>query len=264
MEPISKSRIKQLRGLKSKKGRAEQGLYVAEGPLLLEEGFKEQAIPRYVVVSAGALEVYSAKTEAVLDTCKQQQVEVLSATDEEFSEAADTINSQGVLGVYSTPHYELASLIDKPSLTLIVLDNLRDPGNLGTIIRQAAAFDCTGILLLKGCVDPFNHKAVRSTMGGIFHVPVIPDLQAKELMETLVDAGVWPYVTATRGTNAFTLSYPPKTAFIIGGESEGVQPFWQENDVIPLTIPQTSKVESLNAAVAASIILAFRYQASVG
>ena len=264
MESISKSRIKQLRGLKSKKGRAEQGLYVAEGPLLLEEGFKEQAIPRYVVISESALKQGATKVEAVLETCRNQQVEVLTAADDEFGEAADTINSQGILGVYTTPHYELSSLIDRPRLTLIVLDNLRDPGNLGTIVRQAAAFDCAGVLLLKGCVDPFNHKAVRSTMGGIFHVPVIPDLHAEELMETLVNAGVWPYVTATRGTNAFTLSYPPKTAFIIGGESEGVQPFWQENDVIPLTIPQTSKVESLNAAVAASIILAFRYQATVG
>jgi TrmH family RNA methyltransferase len=163
--------------------------------------------------------------------------------------------------VFATPVFELDTLLQRDYLTLLVLDNLRDPGNLGTIVRQAAAFDCDGLLLLKGCVDAFNHKAVRASMGGIFHVPVLSDLTPEDIMQRLSNSGVWPYVTGTKGTNAFGVSYPPRTAFIIGGESEGVQPFWSERDVIAITIPQSSKVESLNAAVAASIFLAYRYQA---
>ena len=111
-------------------------------------------------------------------------------------------------------------------------------------------------------MDPWNHKAVRASMGGIFHVRVCAELTAEEVMSELGKAGVWPYVTAARGSNAFKVEFPPRTAFIIGGETDGVQPFWKAHEVIEVGIPQSDKVESLNAAVAASIILAYRYQAT--
>ncbi|MBX3473032.1 MAG: RNA methyltransferase [Planctomycetes bacterium] len=261
MADLPKARVKQLRSLKQRKGREELGLFVGEGPLLIEEAFKAGVFPRFAVVCHELVEGSRDKVDAVLARCRQEGVEVFEAARADFEEGADTVNSQGLIGVFGTPAFELDNLLKRDYLTLLVLDNLRDPGNLGTIVRQAAAFDCDGLLLLKGCVDPFNHKAVRASMGGIFHVPVISDLTPEDVMQRLSNAGVWPYVTGTRGTNAFTVSYPPRTAFIIGGESEGVQPFWSERDVIGITIPQSSKVESLNAAVAASIFLAYRYQA---
>jgi TrmH family RNA methyltransferase len=261
METLSKSRAKQLRGLKLRKGRDEEGLYVAEGPLLLEEAFKAAVFPRYVVICPELIDGVREKIEPLLTRCKAEGVEAFETDSGEFMTASDTVNSQGILGVFAMPAWDLASLLQKPRLTLLVLDNVRDPGNLGTILRQAAAFDCGGLLLLKGCVDAFNHKAVRASMGGVFHVPVFGDLTPEEVMSKLGEHGVWPYVTDAKGQNAFTISYPPRTAFIIGGESEGVQPFWQEHEVIQVGIPQTDKVESLNAAVAASILIAYRYQA---
>lgn len=261
MPELPKARVKQLRSLKQRKGREELGLFVGEGPLLIEEAFKAGVFPRFVVLCAELVDDGGEKIDGLLARCKQEGIEVFDAPRADFEEGADTVNSQGLIGVFGTPAFELDNLLKRDYLTLLVLDNLRDPGNLGTIVRQAAAFDCDGLLLLKGCVDAFNHKAVRASMGGIFHVPVISDLTPEDVMQRLSNAGVWPYVTGTRGTNAFTVSYPPRTAFIIGGESEGVQPFWSERDVIGITIPQSSKVESLNAAVAASIFLAYRYQA---
>ena len=264
MNALPKSRAKQLRALKLRKSREEQGLFVAEGPLLIEEGFKADVFPRYVVYCPDLIDSTREKVEALLERCRQEGVEVFETDSGEFMTASDTVNSQGILAVFGIPAYELEPLLQKPQLTLLVLDNLRDPGNLGTIVRQAAAFDCGGLLLLKGCVDAYNHKGVRASMGGIFHVPVFDDLTPEDAMRKLTDAGVWPYVTGTQGQNAFTISYPPKTAFIIGGESEGVQPFWKDHEVIQVGIPQTDKVESLNAAVAASILIAYRYQAGHG
>jgi TrmH family RNA methyltransferase len=261
MEALSKTRAKQLRALKLRKSREEQGLFVAEGPLLIEEAFKASVFPRYVVYCPELIDSTREKVEQLIERCKQEGVEVFETDAGEFMAASDTVNSQGILGVFGMPAWDLATLLQKPRLTLLVLDNLRDPGNLGTISRQAAAFDCGGLLLLKGCVDAFNHKAVRASMGGIFHVPVFADLTPEEVMSKLSDHAVWPYVTHAKGQNAFTISYPPRTAFIIGGESEGVQPFWQAHEVIQVGIPQTDKVESLNAAVAASILIAYRYQA---
>jgi len=261
MAPFPKARVKQLRSLKQRKGREELGQFVGEGPLLIEEGFKAGVFPRYAVICNELVEGTRDKIDAVLERCRTEGIEVFEAEKADFEEGADTVNSQGLIGVFATPVFELDTLLQRDYLTLLVLDNLRDPGNLGTIVRQAAAFDCDGLLLLKGCVDAFNHKAVRASMGGIFHVPVLSDLTPEDIMQRLSNSGVWPYVTGTKGTNAFGVSYPPRTAFIIGGESEGVQPFWSERDVIAITIPQSSKVESLNAAVAASIFLAYRYQA---
>ncbi len=261
MEKLSKARSKELRALKLRKSRDELGLYVAEGPLLLEEALKAGVFPRYVVTCDELMEGTRDKINALVQRCGSEQVECFSNDTGEFMNVSDTVNSQGLLAVFGLPAYDVNTLLLKPRLTLLVLDNVRDPGNLGTIMRQAAAFDCDGLLLLKGCVDAYNHKAVRASMGGVFHVPVFNDLTPEVVIEKLSSTGVWPYVTGTKGKNAFEVSYPPKTAFIIGGESEGVQPFWGDHAVIQVSIPQTAKVESLNAAVAASILLAYRYQA---
>jgi TrmH family RNA methyltransferase len=260
MERLSNARAKQLRALKLRKSREELALFVAEGPLLLEEALKAGVFPRYVVTCDEFMEGTRELIETLVSRCLAEHVECFTAPAGEFMNASDTVNSQGLIAVFGMPGYELGALLTKPRLTVLVLDNLRDPGNLGTILRQAAAFDCDGLLLLKGCVDAFNHKAVRASMGGVFHVPVFAELTPDEVMEKLTAAGVWPYVTGTHGKTAFEVSYPPKTAFIIGGESEGVQPFWSDRDVIQVSIPQTRKVESLNAAVAASILLAYRFQ----
>ncbi len=259
MEQLPKARAKQLRSLKLRKARDEAGLFVAEGPLLLQEALKAGVDPRYVVVCEELLESSRELIDGLLSRCGDKGVSCYASDVGEFMNASDTVNSQGLLAVFAMPVYDLAAQLARPRLSLLVLDNLRDPGNLGTILRQAAAFDCDGLLLLKGCVDAFNHKAVRASMGGIFHVPVFADLTPDDVMDKLTSAGVWPYVTGTRGKNAFEVSFPPRTAFIIGGESEGVQPFWSDRDVIQVSIPQSDKVESLNAAVAASILLAYRY-----
>lgn len=256
METLSKNRFKQLRLLKARKGRTEQGRYVAEGARLLSEALKAKVYPEYVVIS----DAPSDDALAISERFRAESVEVVTAEAEEFKNLSDTVTTQGVLGVFAQPQYDLSALVGADRLTLLVLDNLRDPGNLGTIVRQAAAFNCGALLLLKGCVDPFNSKAVRSSMGGIFHIPLFMDLAADTVMETLQANGVWPYVTSTKGENAFRVEFPPKTAFIIGGETEGVQQVWKEHEVIEVGVPQTEKVESLNAAVAAGIFLAYRYQ----
>jgi RNA methyltransferase, TrmH family len=261
MTPLPKARLKQLRALKTRKARLEQRLFVAEGPTLLQEALRAGARPAYIVTCPGQGD--AERLHELAAACAARGAQIFHAEPEDFRQAADTVHSQGALGVFDMPHTNPAALFARPTLTLLVLDNVRDPGNLGTIVRQGAAFACDGVLLLKGCVDAFNHKAIRASMGGIFHVPVLDELTPEQVMESLASAGVWPYVTGTKGRDVFAIHFPPRTAFIIGGEAEGVQPFWGERDVIEVSIPQSDKVESLNAAVAAGIILAYRYHATL-
>ena len=248
VEPLSKARRKQLRALTTRKGREEAGLFIAEGPRLVEEALRAGAVPRYVVVCDALV---SAAQRARVDGLLMRP-SAFSATEDELADGADTVHSQGMLAVFPIPAPDLG-VLDRPRLTLVVLDNVRDPGNLGTIARHAAAFGADALLLTEGCVDPWNGKAVRASMGGLFHVPVLP---ADALPEDVA-----LYAASRGGADVYSTSFPQRVALIVGSEAGGVGPDLMAR-ATPLGIPQTDRVESLNAATAASIVLSWRYQSA--
>jgi TrmH family RNA methyltransferase len=146
-------------------------------------------------------------------------------------------------------------VLSRPDLLLVVADRVQDPGNLGTIVRVADAAGATAVAVTRGSVDPHNPKAVRATMGSLFHLPVA-EVERAELLGALTDRGVRILVADPRGAVEYTTaSYAPPVALVVGGEAGGAHPAWQEAAAATLRIPLYGRAESLNVAIAAALLL---------
>ncbi|MHB9000203.1 MAG: TrmH family RNA methyltransferase, partial [Thermoanaerobaculia bacterium] len=154
------------------------------------------------------------------------------------------------------PVASLRSILGDASRICVALDGVQDPGNVGTIVRLAAAFDASGVIALEGCADPFGPKAIRASAGAIIHVPVAT-ARKSELLEAAREAGVPLFATVPAGHPAS----PPsrKAILVLGSEGAGVS---SEIASVaePLTIATSAAVESLNVAMAAAILLARSYE----
>ncbi|HEX2059734.1 MAG TPA: RNA methyltransferase [Thermoanaerobaculia bacterium] len=164
-----------------------------------------------------------------------------------FDSLSETRHSQGVLALFERPRYDAAAILARRDSVAVALDGVQDPGNVGTIVRLAAAFDASGVLLLPGCADPFGPKAIRSSVGAILTVPVAP-----VTARALLDARVPLFATAASGAS---LDPPSENAVLVfGNEGAGVSPELLEH-ATPLSIPMSPRVESLNVASSAAILL---------
>jgi len=164
-------------------------------------------------------------------------------------EISDTDQPQGVLGVFPLPQPTL------PAVTthLLILDAIRDPGNLGTILRAAGGAGVDGVLLGPTCVDPYNPKALRAGMGAHFRLPVI---EADWQTITTACLGKAVYLADGAGERDYvTVDWRVPTALIIGGEADGAGPEARALATERITIPMSAATESLNAALAAAVIL---------
>jgi TrmH family RNA methyltransferase len=173
-------------------------------------------------------------------------------TDGLFDALAETKSPQNVIGLFHRPHASIEQLFVRESSIVIALDGVQDPGNVGTIIRLAAAFDANGIVLLPGCADPFGPKAIRSSAGAILTVPVVA-ASADELL-----ARGWPVFAAdARGEAAD----PPaqKTVLAFGSEGSGLSPALLAA-ARTIAIRMSPRIESLNVATSAAILLARSYE----
>jgi len=165
-----------------------------------------------------------------------------------FDSLAETKSPQNVIGLFERPRTSLDALFARETSIVIALDGVQDPGNVGTIVRLAAAFDANGIALLPGCADPFGPKAIRSSAGAILNVPVV-SCTAEELL-----ARGWPVVAAdARGEVA---DPPPRRAVLaFGSEGSGLS-FAISSAARTIAIPMSPRMESLNVASSAAILLA--------
>ncbi|HVE72927.1 MAG TPA: RNA methyltransferase [Thermoanaerobaculia bacterium] len=172
---------------------------------------------------------------------------------EVFDALSETRHSQGVLGLFERPLFSASDILARRDTVAIALDGVQDPGNVGTIVRLAAAFDAAGVLLLPGCADPFGPKAIRSSVGAILSVPVA-SIDAR----TLLDSGVPLFAAAASGAS---LDPPAANVVIVfGNEGAGVSAELLAH-ATPIAIPMSSRVESLNVASSAAILLSASYEA---
>lgn len=172
-------------------------------------------------------------------------------TSDVFDTLAETKTPQNVIGLFERPGTTLDSLFERQTSIVIALDGVQDPGNVGTIIRLAAAFDANGVVLLPGCADPFSPKAIRSSVGAILSVPVVR-CSVGELLER-----GWPVVA---GDMHGKIADPPAARAILafGSEGSGLSPALA-NGARTITIAMSSRIESLNVASSAAILLARSY-----
>lgn len=240
--------IKHAVSLKNKKYRTREQMFLLEGKKMVTEALQNNSPLVRIMVDEAHIEEYGDLIQQFSD------LEWLQIDSKIFNGIADTETPQGIIAVASIPRPSFRELL-KQNTSLFLLDQISDPGNLGTIIRTAWALDIDGILLSEGCTDPFSPKAVRASMGGILNLPVYTCIGLKEL-DSLRSAGYSLIGTALDArTNVFNCDYKKPHIIVIGSEARGVRPEIQRCCDKLIKIPINPAVDSLNAAVACAIIM---------
>lgn len=230
---------------KKSKERASQDVFVVEGIKMFREVPQERLVHTYVSES------FYQKNQSLFSNL----TELTLLSDRVFGSVSDTKTPQGVLCLVRQYHYKLQDLLGRQPL-IMALENIQDPGNLGTILRTGEGAGVTGILLSGGCVDIYNPKVIRSTMGSVYRMPFYYSRSWEEDLLSLKSQGVSFYAAHLKGSTSHDgQDYSGSTAFLIGNESQGLT---METAAIAdayIRIPMCGQVESLNAAVAAAILM---------
>lgn len=172
-----------------------------------------------------------------------------------FDKIEHSVNGQGILGIAKKCINDLHSFIVDDGL-YVALDGVQDPGNLGTIIRTAVAAGAKGIFLLKGTVDSYNEKCVRSTMSALCNIPIFEDITLSEFYDFIKDNSIKTYVTSLDNAKPYhTISYAKRTMVILGNEGNGVSKEIIEMCDQAITIPMYGDIESLNVSIAAALCM---------
>jgi len=242
------------RDLRRRRARERQQLFVAEGVRAVEELLRSPLPVRGMLVApqlAGAL-----RGSALLESARRSGVELTEVDEREFASAAETDSPQGVLAIGEIPDAKLSDLPLPDRARLVILDAVQDPGNVGTILRTAAALDATAVLAMPGTVDLWNAKVVRSAMGALFHRPAFICTWAEldTFLRPLTNAvALWGADAA--GTPLDAMTPPARLGILVGNEGAGLTPEGLARVEHRVSLPISSTVESLNVAVATGILL---------
>lgn len=244
-------KVKRILKLQKKaKARNEEHVFLVEGIRLTREAPKERLLELYIS------ETFLQKHPG-LDDILLRRAEVVS--DEVFAHMSDTKTPQGILAVIRREDARLESLFEKRDGTepfLIVLDHLQDPGNLGTILRTAEGAGATGVILTKDCADLYQPKTIRSTMGAIYRMPAVIVEDLKATLGKMKECGIHTYAAHLDDSRFYDEEdYTKATAFLIGNEGNGLPQEICTEAEHRIKIPMHGQVESLNAAMAAGILM---------
>jgi len=238
------------RDLRRRKARDKHTRCVVEGVRAAEEVLASSA--SIVGALVGSELLTTPRGHALHDALAARGVTIEDVDEREFLSAADTDAPQGILLVVDTPQRRLTDLT--PSRTIVVLDGLQDPGNAGTIVRTAAALGAAGVVALPGTVDLWNAKVIRSAVGAHFKHPAMT-ATLDELLAYLASAQVPLWAATMSGAPVASVERQGPVAIAIGNEGAGVSPALLAAATQQVTIPISDAAESLNAAVAAGILL---------
>lgn len=244
----SNAQVKRLLQLQKKsKARNEEKVFLVEGLRMFVEVPEERVQKVYISES------FYNKKKQELDLSKFS-VEILS--DTVFQYVSDTKTPQGILCIVEQKKYDIDEILKIEKPHFIVLDNLQDPGNLGTIVRTAEGAGVNAVFLSKESVDIYNPKTIRSTMGSIYRMPVIYVEDLLKLLATFKRKGIKSYAAHLDGKNTYDKEdYQSGTAILIGNEGNGLREEVANAADIWVRIPMQGHVESLNAAIAASVLM---------
>ncbi|HLA14955.1 MAG TPA: RNA methyltransferase [Gemmatimonadaceae bacterium] len=240
------------RDLRRRKAREKHSLFVAEGVRSVEELLRS-GLPIDGALVAPQLAT-APRGESLRSGLEAAGVEVAEVSEKDFRSAAETESPQGVIAIAGIPSRKLEALDLGGRCRFLVLDALQDPGNVGTIVRTAAALGATATIALPGTVDLWNPKVIRSSMGAQFVHPVV-HTSVPELLAYLNGAGVELWCADTGGEAMGEAPAPQRLAIALGNEGSGLSAGIRAGARRTISLPITSAVESLNVAVAAGIIL---------
>ncbi len=237
---LSINEIKHINALKIKKYRNKYNEFIAEGKKVITELIQNQFICKQLYID----EIHQNKLEF------PDNINIKTIQEADFKKISNQKNPSNILAIFEKPTQKTIQKIDN---WLIALDNIQDPGNLGTIIRIADWFGIDTIVCSEGCVDAYNSKTIQASMASIANVKIIET----DLIDFFRQHSKTPIFGATlNGTNYNAIDFPKQGILLIGNEGNGIQ-----EDLYPyihqkITIPKFGKAESLNAAIATSIIIA--------
>ena len=245
----SNAQVKQMIQLNKKaRERRKQDVFIVEGLRMFREVPRDRLVKTYV--SENFLE--DPEHEALLQGIPYEVVK-----DSVFAQMSDTLTPQGVLTVVRQYHYTMEELMgEKEHPLFLVLEDLQDPGNAGTILRTGEGAGVSGVFLTKTCVDITNPKVIRSTMGSIYRMPFLYVEDVVSLEKKLKEKGIRSFAAHLKGENSYDHeSYKGGTAFFIGNEGKGLTDQAADAADCLIRIPMCGKVESLNAAMASGILM---------
>lgn len=240
--------VKKIISLQSKKNRDKDGLFVAEGIRFVSEIPLDWEVDLYAV------------TEGFADQNDVKIFEKRASTfifsQEVFATLSDTEHPQGILAVCHRKKIEASAVIGKEKGFYLLAEELNDPGNMGTIIRTADACGANGIFLSKGSVDLYNPKVLRSTMGSLFHVPIFQNMDLMEIVSQMKRNNVLVLAAHLKGEKyPYVFDFKGSCAILIGNEARGLS---EETAALCnhfVKIPMVGQAESLNASIAAGVLM---------
>lgn len=241
---MTNKRIKELNNLRDKsKSRKESGQFIVEGLKMYVEAPEADIIETYVTkeFESAHKNILAGKSYEVIDSSL-------------MSRLSDTKTPQGVLCVLKQRECKLEQVMNGGKL-FVVLEDIQDPGNLGTIMRTGEGAGVSAVIMSRGCVDIYNPKTIRSTMGSVYRVPFMYTDNLPQTIEAMKAAGISVYAAHLKGQKYYDEISYGKSAFLIGNEGNGLKEETANLADTYIKIPMEGSVESLNAAIATSILM---------
>jgi TrmH family RNA methyltransferase len=259
---VSKTELKKIKSLLTKKGRKKHRMFLAEGVRLLEESARFRFWPLTVYYAPALL---SERGAALVKRFERHGIETKKLSSRELHSIADTETPQGLVGLFLMPEFDKEQLYRHHYRRLLLCENISDPGNLGTLIRSALAFGFDAVLVCGDTAEPYAPKVVRATAGALFGLPVVT-LTHPELKEFLCRREVTVITSVPEGDadNKLLLKNlkSPQVILAVGSEAVGLSQAILKHADLRLRIRHTTGVQSLNAAVAGSILMKEIYDMS--
>lgn len=278
---LTNAKIKEIQKLTEKsKARREAGLFVIEGPrmfietplewieeIYVTQRFLDNADSGLLGMAEGPSIDGDSTTGSVENSHSDHSTSIRASemitwmnhevvTEEQMKKLTDTVTPQGILCVVRQPSYTMEDIINHPGHRLImILEDIQDPGNLGTIFRTAEGAGASGIIMTKGCADLFNPKVVRSTMGSIYRVPFFVTDDIEQTISLVKNAQIEVFAAHLKGEHFYDEIEYKDAAFLIGNEGRGLKDSTASLADTYIKIPMSGELESLNASMAAGILM---------
>ncbi len=251
---LSNKRLRELSRLKGKKFRHEKGSFIVEGARSIEELLNSDWKVELLLYSLAFDR--TAKAQSILEKASQKQIPVQKVKSDILDGMSETVAPAGIVCIVKAKSLSLLEFLERKPNTVLAVDEIKDPGNLGTLIRTADAAGMEGVILSKETAELYNSKVVRSSSGSIFHLPIVERADLYGCMVRLKEEGFRIFASAVdMGEPYYQVDYSGKVCLIIGSEAEGVGIGLLNLADEVVNIPIRGKAESLNASVAGGILM---------
>ncbi|MFA7662337.1 MAG: RNA methyltransferase [Patescibacteria group bacterium] len=247
---LSKNELKNYTALLQKKFRKQENKFIAEGKRFVEDGLKSQHHCEIIFVTND----FAKQNNFFIQQAKKKQTRLELVSDEDLAKLTDTQTPQGIVAIFEKKFFEIKEIYN--SNLIVALENIADPGNLGTILRTCDWFGIKNVILSPDCAEIYNPKTLRASMGSIFHLNFFDQINFYAELKKLQANDFEILVADLGGADIFKYKRPKKMVLTLANEANGPSVELEKICDQKITIPQIGQAESLNVATAGAIIMA--------